>query len=79
MNAAGEGTIRAGTVGLGMAGNGIVRSPGAMRGVALPAAAYLRENAPAAYREQYDGRIYKSFERLCSDPEVEAMFRPSAT
>ena len=56
--------IRAGIAGLGMAGAGIVGQLASVPGVELVAAADLRENALAAFRDQYKGRVYQSFERL---------------
>ena len=67
-------TIRAGIAGLGMAGAGIVGQLARVPGVELVAAADLRENALAAFRTQYDGRIYQSFDRLCEDPDVDAVW-----
>ena len=55
-------TLRAGVAGLGMAGAGIIRQLSLTPGVELAAAA--DENALAAFKTQYDGRIHQSFERL---------------
>ena len=67
-------TIKAGITGLGMAGAGIVGQLASVAGVELVAAADLRENALAAFRDQYKGRVYQSFERLCEDPDVDAVW-----
>jgi phthalate 4,5-cis-dihydrodiol dehydrogenase len=67
-------TVRAGIVGLGMAGAGIVRQLSRLPGVELAAAADLRENALAAFQERFGGRIYQSFDRLCEDPAVDAVW-----
>ncbi len=66
--------IRAGIAGLGMAGAGIVSQLSAIPGVELAAAADMRENALGAFRDQYKGRVYQSFERLCEDPDVDAVW-----
>ena len=62
--------IKAGIVGLGMAGASIVGQLSRVEGIQLTAAADLRENALATFRDRYDGRIYQSFERVCNDPDV---------
>ena len=72
-------TIKAGIAGLGMAGNGIVRSLARLPGVALLAAADLRENALAAFRDEFGGKMYQSIERLCDDPNVEAVWVATPT
>jgi phthalate 4,5-cis-dihydrodiol dehydrogenase len=74
-----DGTINAGIAGLGMAGNGIVRSLARVPGITLFAAADLRENALGAFKEQYGGKIYQSFERLCDDPDVDAVWVATPT
>lgn len=66
--------IRAGVAGLGMAGAGIVRQLAATPGVELAAATDLREHALGAFREQYGGRAHASFERLCDDPDIDAVW-----
>src|SRR5437868_3635530 len=62
-----------------MAGNGIVRSLSRLPGVHLVAASDLRENALAAFRDEYKGRVFQSIERLCDDPEVEAVWVATPT
>ena len=69
-----ERSIRAGIAGLGMAGAGIVAQLSKVPGVELVAAADMRENALAAFREQCKGRVYQSFERLCGDPDLDAVW-----
>ncbi len=66
--------VQAGVVGLGMAGAGIVNSLVRLPMVRLAAAADLRENALAAFRDQLGGRVYQSFEGLCEDPGVDAVW-----
>ena len=67
-------TIRAGILGLGMAGNMIVRSMARTPGVQLAAAADLREHALSAFRDEFGGRMYGSLERLIDDPDVDAVW-----
>lgn len=69
-----DNSIRAGIAGLGMAGAGIVAQLSQVPGVQLAAAADMRENALGAFREQYGGRIHQSFESLCEDPDVDAVW-----
>jgi phthalate 4,5-cis-dihydrodiol dehydrogenase len=66
--------IRAGIAGLGMAGAGIVAQLARVPGVQLAGAADMRENALGAFREQYGGRIHQTFESLCEDPEIDAVW-----
>jgi len=67
-------TIRAGILGLGMAGNMIVRSMARTPGVQIAAAADLREHALAAFRDEFGGRMHGSIERLVDDPGVDAVW-----
>src|SRR5436190_24382707 len=67
-------TLRAGILGLGMAGNMIVRSMARTPGVKLAAAADLREHALAAFRDEFGGRMHGSLERMLDDPEVDAVW-----
>ena len=71
--------INVGVIGLGMAGAGILRGLAADSRVKLAAAADLRENALGAFRDQYGGRMYQSLDRLCADPEVEAVWVATPT
>jgi phthalate 4,5-cis-dihydrodiol dehydrogenase len=71
--------LNVGILGLGMAGAGILRSLDSNPDVRVAAVADLRENALAAFREQHDGRVYQSFERLRDDPEVEAVWVATPT
>jgi phthalate 4,5-cis-dihydrodiol dehydrogenase len=71
--------LKAGIVGLGMAGNGIVPALAAMPNVELVAAADPRENALAAFRDRFHGRVFESFDRLCADPDVEAVWVATPT
>ena len=71
--------LNVGILGLGMAGAGILRSLDADPTVHIAAVADLRENALAAFREQHDGRVYQSFERLRDDPDVEAVWVATPT
>src|SRR5207248_2637841 len=79
MNPGSNGDIKAAIAGLGMAGNGIVRSLSRLPGVTLVAASDLRENALAAFRDEYKGRVFQSIERLCDEPEVEAVWVATPT
>ena len=71
--------INVGVIGLGMAGAGILRGLATQPGVRLAAAADTRESALGAFRNQYGGRIYDSLDRLCADPEVEAVWVATPT
>lgn len=66
--------LRAGILGLGMAGNMIVRSMARTPGVKLAAAADLREHALAAFRDEFGGHMHGSLERLIDDPDVDAVW-----
>jgi phthalate 4,5-cis-dihydrodiol dehydrogenase len=74
MNAQSGTPLNAGIVGLGMAGAGIVNSLARLPMVRLAAAADLRENALAAFRDQFHGKVYQSFEGLCEDPDIDAVW-----
>lgn len=67
-------TIKVGVAGLGMAGAGIVTQLAAVPGVELVAAADMRENALGAFKQQFGGSVYESFDRLCGDPTVDAVW-----
>ena len=66
--------LRAGILGLGMAGNMIVRSMARTPGVQLAAAADLREHALASFRDEFGGRMHGSIERMIDDPDVDAVW-----
>ena len=74
-----DSSLRAGIVGLGMAGNMILRTMSTTSGVRIVAAADLREHALGAFREQFGGRTYPSIERLAADPDVEAVWVATGT
>ncbi len=69
-----NGPLNVGIAGLGMAGAGILRSLASNPDIKIAAVADPREAALAAFRERHDGRVYQSFERLCNDPDVEAVW-----
>jgi phthalate 4,5-cis-dihydrodiol dehydrogenase len=72
--------IKAGVVGLGQLGGGILNYLAASPEIDLVAAADPRESALSAFSSQYGGRTYPTLERLCADPDVEAVWvaTPSA-
>jgi phthalate 4,5-cis-dihydrodiol dehydrogenase len=72
--------INAAVVGLGQLGAGILSSLASAPEVDLVASADPRESALAAFKSQYGGRTYPTLERLCGDPEVDAVWvaTPSA-
>ena len=74
-----EKPISVAIAGLGMAGNGILRALGANPDVRIAAVADPRENALAAFRQQYDGKVYTSIDRLLDDPDVEAVWVATPT
>ncbi len=74
MTAEADDVIRAGIAGLGMAGAGIVGQLSKVPGVQLAAAADMRENALGAFKAQYGGRIHQSFDSLCEDPDIDAVW-----
>ena len=73
------GDIQVGVAGLGMAGNGIVRSLARIPGIKLAAATDLRENALAAFRDEFHGKMYQSLERMCADPDIDAVWVATPT
>ena len=66
--------IKVGVAGLGMAGAGIVAQLSNVSGVELAAAADMRENALGTFQQQYGGRTYESFDSLCEDPDIDAVW-----
>lgn len=66
--------IRAGILGLGLAGGIIVRTLSRVPGVAVVAAADLREPALAAFKQDYGGTGYQDAADLCADPGVDAIW-----
>ena len=71
--------LRAGIAGLGMAGNGILRTLSRTHGVSVVAAADLRANAQAAFRHEYEGKAYNTLEELCEDRDVDAVWIATPT
>ena len=57
-----------------MAGAGIVAQLSNVSGVELAAAADMRENALGTFQQQYGGRTYESFDSLCEDPDIDAVW-----
>ena len=72
--------IKVAVVGLGQLGAGILNALSSSPEVELVAAADPRESALSAFKSQYGGRTYPTLERLCGDPEVQAVWisTPSA-
>jgi phthalate 4,5-cis-dihydrodiol dehydrogenase len=66
--------IRAGILGLGLAGGTILRSLSRIDGVAVVAAADLRDPARAEFEREYGGTAYRTAEDLCADHDAEAIW-----
>lgn len=74
-----EGAIKAAVAGLGMAGNGLVRTLSETDGVQMVAASDLREHALDGFSQQYGGKGYTSIGQICDDPSVEAVWVATPT
>lgn len=66
--------VRVGIAGLGRVAVGITRALARSPLFELVAAADLRPAARQAFESAYGGRAYESIERLCEDPDVEAVW-----
>jgi len=66
--------LRVGVAGLGMAGGGILASLSRVPGVEIVAAADLRPQARALFREQFHGRSHDGLDELCDDEDVDAIW-----
>ncbi len=67
-------TLKVAIVGLGVGSTQVLPAMEKMAGIQLVAAADLRKEALDAFRAKYHGRVYDSVEKLCSDPEVDAVW-----
>jgi phthalate 4,5-cis-dihydrodiol dehydrogenase len=59
--------------GLGVGSTQIIPAMAQMPGMRLVAAADFRKDALETFKQKYGGRAYDSVEKLCEDPEVEAV------
>jgi phthalate 4,5-cis-dihydrodiol dehydrogenase len=66
--------IRAGILGLGLAGGIILRSLSRLPGVSIVAAADVREAARTAFEQEHGGRAYLDAAGLCADASVDAIW-----
>lgn len=66
--------LKFGVVGIGNAGGGILSTMRAMPQVEIVAVADIRPHARKAFEDQFGGRGYDSVEKLCQDPEVDAIW-----
>ena len=66
--------LKVAVAGLGVGSTQILPAMENMPGIQLVAAADLRPDAREAFEARYHGRAYDSVEKLCSDPEVEAVW-----
>jgi len=72
-----QGTPRAlkfGVVGIGNAGGGVLSLMKAMSQIDVVAVADFRPHALEAFEREFGGRGYDSMEKLCNDPDVEAIW-----
>jgi len=67
-------TLGVAIAGLGVGSTQVIPAMEKMAGIKLVAAADLRRDALEAFRAKYHGRVYDSVEKLCSDPEVDAVW-----
>ncbi|HEY2990421.1 MAG TPA: Gfo/Idh/MocA family oxidoreductase [Candidatus Binatia bacterium] len=67
-------TLKVGVAGLGVGSTQIIPALAQMPGMQLVAAADLRPDALETFKQKYGGRVYDSVEKLCDDPEVEAVW-----
>ncbi len=66
--------LKVGVAGLGVGSTQIIPAMAQMPGMMLVAAADFRKDALETFRQKYGGRVYDSVEKLCDDPEVEAVW-----
>src|SRR5688572_31649320 len=74
MSSASSGPVRIGVVGLGMAGSEILRSLADMPEVEIAAVASSRPEARSAFKENFGGQSHASFDELCRDPNIDAVW-----
>jgi phthalate 4,5-cis-dihydrodiol dehydrogenase len=67
-------TLRVAVAGLGVASTQILPAMEQMEGIRLVAAADQRQDALDAFQARYGGRTYDSVEKLCTDPDFEAVW-----
>src|SRR5687767_15311303 len=67
-------TLKFGVIGIGNAGGGVLAMMRAMPQIEVVAAADLRPHALQAFEQEFGGRGFDSVEKLCQDPEVEAVW-----
>lgn len=66
--------LKFGVVGIGNAGGGVLSLMKAMPQIDVVAVADLRPHAREAFEREFGGRAYDSMEKLCNDPDVEAIW-----
>src|ERR1051326_8939333 len=69
-----ERILKVAVAGLGVGSTQIIPAMAQMEGMKLVAAADFRKDALDTFKEKYGGRGYDSVEKLCQDPEVEAVW-----
>ncbi|MEA2640331.1 MAG: phthalate 4,5-cis-dihydrodiol dehydrogenase [Chloroflexota bacterium] len=67
-------TLKFGVIGIGNAGGGVLSMMRAMPEIDIVAVADVRPHALQAFEREFGGRGYDSVEKLCQDPEVEAVW-----
>ncbi len=67
-------TLKVAIAGLGVGSTQVLPAMEKMAGIQLVAAADFRKEALDAFRAKYHGRVYDSVEKLCSDPEIDAVW-----
>ena len=67
-------SLNVGIVGLGMAGAGVAPAIAAMANTNLVAAADVNTRALDDFSERYHAKTYDSVEKLCADPEIDAVW-----
>lgn len=66
--------LKFGVIGIGNAGGGVLALMKAMPQVDVVAVADVRPHARQAFEREFGGRAYDSAEKLCDDPDVEAVW-----
>jgi predicted dehydrogenase len=69
-----ERVLKVAVAGLGVGSTQILPAMAQMPGFKLVAAADFRKDALEAFKQKYGGRTYDSVEKLCEDPDVEAVW-----